>query len=350
MNTYKKRFITLVSTAFLVPASLIGTNYILDPSEIYHKSFFREKCSVFDSIEKNAGYINHYLDDYNAVVLGSSLSLNFDLDLLKELTGKDFFMTAASGLKSKAITMIARRLFEKDAQNRIQTVYWELYHQKMLSGDVIKDNFAMYLLNDDVTDDLPYLMSFKTLKNGFKVAKKQCSSGKYTGWRYDKDHEKTAARYRSPENVAALNERIAENQKRLADYEARFVDVPSVSQEIIPLIRKYPNKRYVFYVAPTDLADITDLSAQELNAYFSMIDLLLKEAENGADIKIYAAVWNKDLIMNAAQYRDDQHYIGTVNDDMVHEITREKRMLTPENFASFVREMTDWIKHGKMHV
>ena len=338
----------MVFTAFCLPAMLIGANFALDPSEIYHKSFFYPKCRTFDSIEKDAGHIKHYLNEYDAAILGSSLSLNFDLDLLKKTTGKKFFMTAASGLQAKSIATIARHMLAHDKDGRIQTVYWELYHQKTLKDGVMKDNFAAYLLNDDVSDDLPYLMSFKTFQNGLKVVKKECFSEKYAAWRYDKRHEKTAQKYRSAANVAQLNAQIARNRERLKNWTVEPRSVSAVENDLLPLVRAYADRDYVFFVPPTNLADLTSFSVEELNAYFAMIKALVDESRRNPRIKVYAAVWNKELITDASRYRDDQHYIGSVSDDMVREIIENERTVDAENYPLFVKDMTAWIKTAEM--
>lgn len=348
MNIYKKRVISLIAAALFLPIFLIGSNMLLDPAEIYHKSFFRPECTPYRTVETLVGRINHYLEGYNGVLYGSSLSTNFETEQMFSLTGVRFFKAARDGVGAKSADKIVRYVFGKDGQNKLKTVWWELYHQKMTDKDRIKDNFTTYLFNDDISDDLPYLLSFSTIIKGIDVLRGKCVSSKadVTAWRHDIRHRATQNNYYR--RVDDINKQIRTAQKQWADYSFQPADVPALDEFVLPVVRSNPDRTFVFYVPPVSLAALASFKTDELNRFFTMIKRLIVEGKTNPNVKVYLPVWNKDVITDGKLYRDDLHYVGSINDLMVQDIAAGKYLATPDNFDAFVRDMTDWIKHGQM--
>lgn len=348
MNLYKKRVISLIATAFFLPAFLMGSNMLLDPAEIYHKSFFRPECTPYRTVETLVGKINHYMEGYNGVLYGSSLSTNFETGYLLKKTGVRFFKTARDGIGAMSMDKIVRYVFEKDKTSDLAVVWWELYHQKMTNEDRIKDNFSTYLFNDDISDDLPYLMSFLTMKKGIDVIRGKCVSSKIdmTAWRNDIRHQTTQSNYY--QHIDDINKQIRSAQKQWADYSFQPAEVPALDEYVLPVVRSNPDRKFVFFVPPVSLAALASFKTDELNRFFTMIKRLADEGKTNPNVKVYLPVWNKDVITDGKLYRDDLHYVGSINDLMVQDIVAGKYLATPDNFEAFVQDLTDWIKHEQM--
>ena len=348
MNIYKKRTISLIFVAFFLPVFLMGSNILLDPAEIYHKSFFRPECTPYRTVEGLVGRINHYMEGYDGVLFGSSLSTNFEIGYLLKKTGVKFFKAARDGVGAMSMDKIVRYVFEKDKASDLAVVWWELYHQKMTDKDRIKDNFTTYLFNDDISDDLPYLMSFLTTKKGIDVVRGKCASSKIdmTSWRHDTRHQTTQNNYY--QRIDDINKQIRTAQKQWAEYSFVPAEVPALDNYVLPVVRSNPDRTFVFYVPPVSLAALASFETDELNRYFTMIKRLIDEGQNNPKVKVYLPVWNKDVITDGRLYRDDLHYVGSINDLIVQDIVAEKYLATPDNFEVFVQDLTDWIKHEQM--
>lgn len=348
MNIYKKRTISLLAAAIFIPLFFIGSSLLLDPAEIYHKSFFRKDCSPYKSVTLLVGRINHHLDGHNGVLFGSSLSTNFETPYLLEQTGINFFKAARDGVGAKAMDKIVRYVLNKDKQQNLKTVWWELYHQKMTDDDFIRRNFPTYLFNDDFSDDLPYLLSFSTIKKGIDVIRGKCvpATVDITAWRYDERHRKSQEKFH--QRVDEINQNIRLQQRRLSDYSFQPAEVPALDNYVLPVVRSNPDRTFVFYVPPVSLAALASFKTDELNRFFTMIKRLADEGKTNPNVKVYLPVWNKDVITDGRLYRDDLHYVGSINDLIVQDIVAGKYLATPDNFEAFVQDLTDWIKHEQM--
>ena len=83
MNTapvrYKQQAVLIILLALLLPMVVGGTNWIVDPLQIYRKQNIGQTLFWTNQRSQNAGKIRSYLqeDGYDSILVGNSVADNF---------------------------------------------------------------------------------------------------------------------------------------------------------------------------------------------------------------------------------------------------------------------------------
>ena len=146
MNQYKKWLMTAVLAvlaALILEAAIV---VYVDPFFQYHAPLEDFPYLVDNQINQNPGMATHM--EYDSVILGSSMTVNFNTGWFQEVLGLNTIKLNYSGAYPKDQANIMERIFHSD--NQIKTVFLGL-DVMTCTGGVEETKYPItYSLYDDV--------------------------------------------------------------------------------------------------------------------------------------------------------------------------------------------------------
>lgn len=149
-----KWFLTRLLACVLVVLTLMGAFlYALDPYLAYHASPYPYIISDRFSM---TGLIRH--SEYDAILIGSSMSQNFDMDLMREKLGLNPLKAVKGGLTISEMQLLNDLAVKT---GKAQRVFLNIDLTRFNEIDEAEEYYPAYLYNDTVLDDYQYLFGYE---------------------------------------------------------------------------------------------------------------------------------------------------------------------------------------------
>ncbi len=160
--------IWFVATVVVLAPAIALLNWLVDPLEYYRRAAYPPELST-QARYQNPGLARNY--DYDAVIIGTSVSFGFDLHDLAAKTGWqpiNLAMQGASAHEQRMILEVALRT------GRVKHVLWDMNYEYFRgSPDWVSDfegPFPFYLYDTGVLDKIPnYLLNVDVTKTSLRV-------------------------------------------------------------------------------------------------------------------------------------------------------------------------------------
>lgn len=335
----KKWTITLLSAVVITLIGFAGMMYWMDPLLHYGAESGPLTCYEYSEMYSNPGIAKHY--EYDAVMVGTSMIQNTDVDLCDELWGCNMVRLPYSGGTTYNMKTILDICFESG--NDIKTVYWEL-DQFQLTSSATEPRYPLptYLYREDHKEDASYLLNLDvfyhygvndvigTLKGVIQEAERR-------GITFDGDFRKAAmlANYNRPE--------ISENTMEF-EVSSMKTAVDANLNNIESLVKENTETEFVFYMVPFS---VLYWDAQLRNGKFdAMMDAskyAMERLLKYDNVRIYFYQCEEDIITNLDNYKDFSHYGNWINDKITEYIAEDKNRITVENYQTVIQDMKDYI-------
>jgi hypothetical protein len=154
MNKCKKWFLATVITILILLLGEAAVVVWIDPFFQYHAPLEDFPYLVDNQLSQNPGMAKHLT--YDSVILGSSMTVNFNTEWFEEQMGLNAVKLNYSGAYPKDQSNIMERIFSSD--NQVKTVFLGVDVMTYTGGvDETKYPIPEYLYNDSVLDDAQYL-------------------------------------------------------------------------------------------------------------------------------------------------------------------------------------------------
>ena len=335
----KKWTITLLSAVVITLIGFAGMMYWMDPLLHYGAESGPLTCYEYSEKYSNPGIAKHY--EYDAVMVGTSMIQNTDVDLCDELWGCNMVRLPYSGGTTYNMKTILDICFE--CGNDIKTVYWEL-DQFQLTSSATEPRYPLptYLYREDHKEDASYLLNLDvfyhyvvndvigTLKGVIQEAERR-------GITFDGDFRKAdmLANYNRPE--------ISENTMEF-EVSSMKTAVDANLNNIESLVKENTETEFVFYMVPFS---VLYWDAQLRNGKFdAMMDAskyAMERLLKYDNVRIYFYQCEEDIITNLDNYKDFSHYGNWINDKITEYIAEDKNRITVENYQTVIQNMKDYI-------
>ena len=145
-----RRFLAL---ALAVLAVLAAAVYIIDP--YYNYRAYDHKYKL-DKIFSVPGVVKNY--DYDAIVIGSSMTQNFNMDTFRQELGQDAIKATLGGITSTEISALFKLAQEA---GHAQTYYICIDNSTLSSGST-EQRFPDYLMDFSLLNDYKYFWGYET--------------------------------------------------------------------------------------------------------------------------------------------------------------------------------------------
>lgn len=367
-TSYSRYLIWILCIAFLLCFVVALLNYIVDPYFHYHKPYTNYRLA--DERYINDGIARNF--DYDAIIIGNSLSENFKCSQYDALFDVKSVKLPYSGSGVKELWdalghMIGRKPLSEDAYNHIaetQPEYIDDYKALDGYGKDIKEvlicvdiddidryyswhrynEYPDYLYDDIWWNDINYLLNKDTLYRGtvynlgMTIAGKESTSfDEYASWTRESGPKQALG------DLDYIDENINGMDRSFEEKDAARVCY-NIKCNVLPVIEANPNVRFRFLVAPISIAKWAEYRSDGKTGYIVDVvkcfsDMLL-EYNN---VEIYSFLDSYDVINDLDRYCDSIHYDAGVSEWMLDEISMGNHNVNTDNMMRYYDDLKAYL-------
>lgn len=331
--------------AFL--ATVAGVTAYIDPVFHYHAPLAQYSYPIDDERYMNDGLVTHL--DYDAIIVGSSMSENFRTSEVNDQLGSANSLKACmNGASYRQIDQVLRKAFasHNDISFVIRNLDYAAINQDKDDILVIGGEEPEYLYDDNIFNDVNYLLNREMLFGKvYRVIQRthlgqaQTSRDDYGFWGDDCEYGR---------NVIIegydIDATVPECQEHATDEElAALYD--NFEQNVLAIIEEHPDTTFYIFFPPYGIGYWQMLYArgqvQKMLDYESYaIDLLLPY-EN---VKLFGFnnAFDYAMITDLDNYTDINHYGPWVNSWMLIWMGAGECQITPENAEAYKASEADF--------
>lgn len=335
---YKKHCLLLAIlslSALLASAVLV---IIADPFFQYHKPLKGLHYLIDNKISQNPGLARHF--EYDSVITGSSMTVNFDTNLFAEKLGLRTIKLSYDGAYPKDIDTILSLIQKSPNEVRAVFLSMDILNYRAEPG-VTAYEIPSYLYNDTVLDDIPYLLNKEVILDYIirpQIERESTPLNEaYWSWIYmwyGKDIV-----FQTYEIPSSLQPALPEDA---------FAEQVAANLEtcILPHIESMSDTEFTFFFPPYSVLywykRYADGSlAAELAAQKQVVEALLAYP----NVKIYYFQDDFAYITDFDNYCDYTHYRHEMNDYMTECFAQDTCRLSLENYNAVIDNMLSWAQN-----
>lgn len=333
--------LTLVLAGLCAMAALV---IYIDPFFHYHAPLADFPYIVDNQLSQNPGMARNMT--YNACIIGSSMTVNFDTDDFKDICGFDTLKLSYSGAYPKDDSNILEIIYDEGSLSRktngVDAVFFAMDIPVMAADtDAVKYPRPEYLYDDNIFNDVKYLLNKDVL---FQYIIRPVVQGKgsdlseiyYIWWTPEYYNIKWVMQnYEEPEKV---DEEMAADTLIPATQE-------NLDINILPYVEAHPETEFYFFFPPYSILYWHNVMQENtLEATFTQYQYVADRLLNYDNVHLFY-FQDMDEVTDLNNYADYSHYKPEINKYMVecfksgdHEIKSTKEM---EDALSKMRAIID---------
>ena len=307
MSHMKKWVLTAIATA---AALLVGTAALVvwvDPFFQYHKPLSGFPYLVDNQLSQNPGMAKHMT--YDSVILGSSMTVNFNTNWFAQEMGLNTIKLNYSGAYPKDQANIMERIFSSD--NQVKAVFLGV-DVMTYTGDVEETKYPIpsYLYDDSVWNDAQYLWNKDVLLNyilrPLADPDKTDLATVYESWWTDEYYniQWVMHNYERPERV---EEKTPEN--------AYLESVKqNLQTNICPFIENNPDTTFYIFFPPYSILYWNDvMSENHLEATMAEYRYIVETMLTYENVRVFYFPNQEWIVTDLNNYADYSHYHKDIN-------------------------------------
>lgn len=309
----------------------------VDPFFQYHKPLAWFPYLVDNQVNQNPGLAKHM--DYDGILIGSSMTASFNTDWFEELMGMKTQKLSYNGSYPKDLSNIMQLVFDAKG-DQVKAVYMAV-DQSTFSADPEETKFPVtdYLYDDNVFNDVPYLLNKDVLLNYIlrPLADRKDASDwaeLYKPWWTDEYYNKA--------NVLMYYEAAEEKQEEealAADYFKDAVE-ENLQKNILPYIEAHPETEFYIFYPPYSILFWNDVTREkELEEVIGRLEYMTERLLNYENVHVFNFLGKEDIICNLNNYADYMHYHKNVYRYITECFTTGENELHPENYGQAFDEI-----------
>lgn len=338
-NIYKKLFAGLVIGCLCALLFVISVIVYVDPFFHYHAPLENFPYVVDNQLSQNPGMAKNM--DYNACIIGSSMTVNFDTDDFKEMMGLDTLKLSYSGAYSKDDYNILSIVFDNNSRarqnNKVDAVFFAM-DIPVMTADIETTKYPRpeYLYDENLLNDVNYVLNKDVL---MQYILRPLIQGKgsdlseiYFSWWTPEYYniQWVMHTYEEPEKVSKETAKDA------------FITQTGINLDIniLPFVKNNPDTEFYFFFPPYSILywhNIMQANTFEatMNQYQYVAERLL-EYDN---VHLFY-FQNMPEITDLNNYADYSHYKPEINRFMVNCFTNgQYEIKTKEQMADELDKM-----------
>lgn len=325
-------FLILSVTGFLAAAALV---IYVDPFFQYHKPLPWFPYLVDNQVNQNPGLAKHM--DYDAVLLGSSMTASFNTDWFEEALGVKTQKLSYNGSYPKDLANIMGLVFAAKG-DQVRQVFIAA-DQATFSADTQETKFPItpYLYDENLLNDVQYLFNKDVLLNYIlrplaDPKDKSDWSELYKPWWTDEYYNKTnVLMYYTP-----AEEQV---QEKPADYYMEAVE-RNLAENICPYIESHPETEFVLFYPPYSILFWYDVVRErELEAVIGRLDYMTRRLLSYENVRIFNFLGKEEIVCNLNNYADFMHYHRDTCRYITDCFANGENELTPENYRESLEQV-----------
>lgn len=340
MNT--KRFSVAVIVIVILSLTVFAVpTIVIDPYFHYHAPLENLEYPIDNQRYQNNGMLKNF--SYDAIIIGTSMTLNFNSEEFDELFGVDSLHVSflggsykeldnnlRAGLKThpdvKCVLRGVDLTFldkDKDYMKYELSYYPEYLYDENIFNDV------SYVLNKEVFD-----LSWKVLEYTELVRNGSIKSKEENTSVYSKESVLNSFERMEPaEEVVLFTE---EDRKRVWE---------NVHQNITSTIQSYPEVTFYLFITPYSICYWDEICREgKLDYMMETERTAIEELLQYENVRLFSFADNTDLICNLDNYCDQGHYSPQINSKMLHWIEAGEYELTQDNYVEHLERLRSFLE------
>ena len=330
---------------------VLAFNYYIDPLQFYRKATLLRPVLYEQQRYQNPGFARNF--DYNAVVLGTSMTENFEPEYINKALGVKTIKLSISGsliTEQKMILEVAIKT------NKVKNVIWGIdYSSLSCEPNKVRDEdaeFPYYLYDNNLLNDYKYLlnsntteMSFKTLYRTYITKTKHNQNiDNYANWSYNFFYGKSYA-------LGAYNKLITNPRLKADIQNYSWSNIKTnLNNNITKTVQQNPNITFYIFFTPTSILAHQYFYKKNPDVFINELKarkLLVESCSELSNCKLYDFQTIENIITHLEYYKDQSHYSQEINYKMIDFIKMDRYRLTKENIHSNNYKLTNLLLNSK---
>lgn len=307
MNPFKKFFITAIMTSFLLLAGVMALVIYVDPFFHYHAPLANFPYLVDNQLSQNPGMAQNM--EYDSVILGSSMTVNFNTHWFEELLGLHTIKLNYSGAYPKDQSNIMKLIFASD--NQVDAVFLGVDVMTYTGGAAeTKYPIPEYLYDDKYVNDIQYLLNKDVLLNyilrPIADPEKTDLATVYASWWTDEYYNKqwVMHNYEPPARVEKLTAQDAYIESVRLNLEVN----------ICPYIEENPDAVFYVFFPPYSILYWNDVICENhLEATIAEYQYIADKMLAYDNVRLFYFPNQDRIVTNLDNYADYTHYHRDIN-------------------------------------
>lgn len=343
MNVFKKYFLICFVSVVLLFGGVAAVVVYVDPFFHYHAPLAGFPYLVDNQLSQNPGMAKHMR--YDSVILGSSMTVNFNTHWFEDLMGLTAIKLNYSGAYPKDQANIMEQIFASD--NQVKAVFLGVDVMTYTGGvEETKYPIPEYLYDDNIINDVEYIFNKDVVLNYIlrPVADpdKTDLSTVYASWWTDEYYNKqwVMHNYEPPE-------RVAEETPENAYLESVELNL---AENLCPYIEQNPDTVFYIFFPPYSILYWNDVMCENhLDATIAEYQYIADRVLAYDNVRVFYFPDQEWIVTNLDNYADYTHYHRDINYYMTQcfangscEITSEEKMEQALNNTRLLIEKFDF--------
>lgn len=334
-KTYVQKTILYTVIALLLIGAVI---VIVDPFSHYHMPYFNMAAVETDERSALIGVCKN--GDYDTILLGSSMSENFDKTWFEDgILGNKCEKICLQGAHFPDYEIVLNEIIDRP---ELKKIYFSL-DTYILTNDPDKQTVTIpeYLYNDKFTDDTYYIWNksvvfqfipifiINNIRNGFD------NSNAYV-WSDDFEYNKFSAR------AAYITQRPA-TVSDMKPFDTYFSSTDTFIEQITPYIEKRPDVEFIFYSSPYSML-YWDFAVRNGNAEAEVcaMERVMNRLLDYQNARVFYFQDDKDIVTDLNNYRDYSHFKQDINKYMADCFISGKNEVTKDTYFDRLLKMYEY--------
>ncbi len=366
-SIYDKWFIRTVVFAIVLVLLVMGLNILIDPYFHYHKPVTKyrlnEERYINDGIARNF--------DYDTIIIGNSLFQNFKTSQYDELNGTKSVKLPYSGagifelwnalgraigrneLKVDLISYDSKDGAKNVADYKSETGYKDIVKNVIICTDiedVLRDyhwhrynDYPTYLYDEDVLNDVKYLLNKDTLYRGtvnniFRtvLGKESTSFDEYSSWVRVSGPEAACA------DISVIDPATDRCRRKLSDGDIEKIYY-NIHTNMVPVIEANSDVKFKLLIPPASLGKWAEhYNKGEVAYYLDGMEYVLSILTDYDNVTVYGFDDEFSITNDLNRYCDAIHYDADVSEWIFEEISAGRHEINKDNYKEYVDGLREY--------
>lgn len=333
MKQYKK-WLAVFALFFLgLAAAVMLLVVYVDPFFQYHAPLEYFPYVVDHQVNQNPGMAKHM--DYDSVILGSSMTVNFNTEWFGELMGLKTLKLSYSGAFPKDQANIMDIIFASG--HKVDAVFLGI-DVITYSGGVDETKYPVpeYLYDDTVWNDIPYLLNkdvaLQYILRPLADPDKTDLATVYASWWTEEYYNKQWVMHNYVPAESALEE--ADPEKYVKNMEA------NMAANICPYIEANPDTVFYIFFPPYSILYWNDvLLEKQMDAVIREYEYIAQRLFPYENVKVFFFPNQEWIVCDLDNYADYSHYHPDINRYMTECFAAGECEVTINNLGEELEKM-----------
>lgn len=341
MKNRSYNLIVVLGTMLILTIIAVLT-IVIDPYFHYHKPLADFYYGLGNERYQNDGVLRHF--DYDALITGTSMTENFKTSECDNLFNVKSVLTPFSGGSYKEINDNINRavVYNKNIKMIIRGIDISYYFSKADEMRYDESFYPTYLTNDNLFDDVSYLLNKSVLFNYTIDIARSYSKGNGSvkpfdiafNWndKFEFGKEAVLSSYNR------LDEKVVSSVIPSADQLRNFQK--NIDVNIVSAVKAHPEIQFYYFITPYSIVYWDGI---ERNGKLEMIlqaeKMIIESLIEYDNVHLFSFSDDLSITGNLDNYKDIAHYSEDINSYMLQSMSKNKHRLTKDNYQEYLKKM-----------